>query len=186
MNIKSNFISILLSLIIFLSGCTSLISKNDETPNFNIDPNQKYNLYDPGYIPHFADTGLSIYSLTLGGVELNPFGFPMAVVAKVVYETAAYQYKRAGRPDICYVMATSARVGSSMGFGGTLGSLVFGGMTPLVAGALIAGAVSFHFAKETAKDTCFGKGYLFIEDPNDLITVPLDTLDDNNNGFGNK
>ena len=180
---KLKLISLLFSLF-FLISCTSVNDKIVTTPT--IDPIRSYNLYDPGYIPHIADTSLSSYVLSLGGNELNPLGFPMAVVGKVIFETAAYQYKRAGRPDICYALATGSRVGSSIGFGGTLGSLVFGGMSPLIAGAIIAGAVSFHFAKETAKDTCFGKGYLFIEDPNDLIPTPLDTLDDNNIGFGNK
>lgn len=182
MKIKSKLISILLSAII-LSGCASFYN-NEEISTPIINENQKYNLYDPGYIPHIADTGLSIYSLTLGGVELNPLGFPMAVVGKIVYETAAYQYKRAGRPDICYMMTTGARIGSSMGFGGTLGSLIFGGIHPLIAGALIAGAVSFQFSKETAKDTCYGKEYLFSEDINKI--KPLDTIDNDNDGFGNK
>lgn len=177
---KLKLLSLIFSLF-FLISCTSVNDKIVTTPT--IDPIRSYNLYDPGYIPHIADTGLSIYSISLGGVELNPLGFPLAVVGKIVYETAAYQYKKAGRSDICYYMASGARVGSSMGFGGTLGSLIFGGMPPLIAGAIIAGAISFHFSTESAKKTCYDD---YNIEKTKLQLIPVDNLNDNNTGFGNK
>lgn len=52
----------LVILVLFLSGCTL------------------------GQAPHVVDTTLTGAIISSGGVELNPLGFPMVVVAKVATE----------------------------------------------------------------------------------------------------
>ena len=105
--------------------------------------------------PHVVDTGVSLVVLqTVDGVEeLNPLGFPGAVVAKMVFEGVALGYRDAGDIETCQAVAGGARIGGWVGTGATLGGLA-GGPAGLVAGGLAAGLLSVEWVQQSALETC--------------------------------
>ena len=105
--------------------------------------------------PHIVDTGVSLIVLqTVEGVEeLNPFGFPGVVVAKMVFEGVALGYRDAGDIETCQAVAAGARLGGWIGTGATLGGLA-GGPVGLVAGGLAAGLLSVEWVQRSALETC--------------------------------
>ena len=105
--------------------------------------------------PHVADTGASLAVLqTVEGVEeLNPFGFPGVVVAKMVFEGVALGYRDAGDIETCRAVAGGARLGGWIGTGATLGGLV-GGPVGMAAGGLAAGLLSAEWTQRSALETC--------------------------------
>ena len=121
----------LILLVLFLSGCTL------------------------GQAPHVVDTTLTGAIISSGGVELNPLGFPMVVVAKVATEGIAYHYKQEGDYVACQVIASSARLGSAIGVGATLGGLALGGIPGIVFGGMVASGSLFNYTQQTATEDCY-------------------------------
>ncbi|MBK8184804.1 MAG: hypothetical protein IPK63_18755 [Candidatus Competibacteraceae bacterium] len=121
----------LILIVLFLTGCTI------------------------GQAPHVADTTLTGAIISSGGVELNPLGFPMVVVAKVATEGIAAYYKKEGDYVACQVIASSARLGSSIGVGATLGGLVLGGIPGIVFGGMVAAGSLFNYTQQTATEDCY-------------------------------
>lgn len=105
--------------------------------------------------PHVADTGMSLIVLQTveGTEELNPFGFPGVVIAKMVFEGVALGYRDAGDIETCQAVAGGARLGGWIGTGATLGGLA-GGPVGLVAGGLAAGLLSWKGSQRSALETC--------------------------------
>lgn len=103
---------------------------------------------------HIADTTLTSVVIAQGGVELNPIGFPGVVVMKAVAEGVAESYRVSGDKFGCVKVATTARYGSWIGTGATLGGLV-AGPAGLAAGALIAAATSYQPSADSAISTCY-------------------------------
>lgn len=111
---------------------------------------------DPVWVaPHVADTSVSWVVLqTVEGVEeLNPFGFPGVVIAKLVFEGVALGYRDAGDIETCQALAGGARWGGWIGTGATLGGLA-GGPVGLAAGGLAAGLLAWDGSQRSALDTC--------------------------------
>lgn len=121
----------LIILVLFLSGCTL------------------------GQAPHVVDTTLTGAIIASGGIELNPLGFPGVVFAKAATEGIAYYYKQEGDYEACQVIASSARLGSSIGVGATLGGLVLGGIPGIVFGGLVAAGALFDYTQQTATKDCY-------------------------------
>ena len=105
--------------------------------------------------PHLADTGISGAVIASGGAELNPMGFPGVIVAKLTAEGVAESYRRTGDRYTCAKIAASARLGSWVGTGATLGGLA-GGPVGMAAGALFALLAGDQPARDSAFDTCYG------------------------------
>lgn len=105
--------------------------------------------------PHIADVGVSWAVLrTVEGVEeLNPFGFPGVVIAKLVFEGVALGYRDAGDIETCQTLAGGARWGGWMGAGATLGGLAVGPVG-LVAGWIAVGLLSWDGSQQSALETC--------------------------------
>lgn len=105
--------------------------------------------------PHLADTGVSGAVIASGGVELNPLGFPGVVVAKIAAEGVAESYRQSGDRYACAKIASTARLGSWVGTGATLGGLA-GGPIGMGVGALIAMLAGDQSARDSAFETCYG------------------------------
>jgi hypothetical protein len=105
--------------------------------------------------PHVADTGVSLVVLQAveGVEELNPFGFPGVVVAKLAVEGFALSRRDAGDIETCQALAAGARWGGWIGTGATLGGLA-GGPVGLAAGGLAAGLLSWKGSQRSALETC--------------------------------
>ena len=108
------------------------------------------------YTPHIADSGVTTAVIASGGTELNPIGFPGVIVAKVAFEGAALAAKESGDKKLCTQIAASARYGSWIGTGATLGGLVLG-PPGMALGALIAAASTNDASFTSAITTCYGR-----------------------------
>lgn len=108
-----------------------------------------------GQAPHVVDTTLTGAIIASGGSELNPVGFPGVVVAKAATELIAYHYKQEGDYVACQVIASSARLGSVIGVGATLGGLALGGIPGIVFGGMFAAGSLFNYTQQTATEDCY-------------------------------
>jgi len=105
--------------------------------------------------PHLADTSISGAVIASGGSELNPIGFPGVIVAKIAAEGVAESYRQSGDRYACAKIASTARLGSWVGTGATLGGLA-GGPIGMGVGALIAMLAGDQSARDSAFETCYG------------------------------
>lgn len=106
------------------------------------------------YAPHIADSGVTTAVIASGGTELNPIGFPGVLVAKVAFEGAALAAKESGDKKLCTQIASTARYGSWIGTGATIGGLTLGPPGMLV-GALIAAITTNDSSLNSAINTCY-------------------------------
>ena len=107
-----------------------------------------------GQTPHVLDTAISGAVLVSGGTELNPLGFPSVVAAKIIAEGTAEKYRQDGNKITCVKIASTARFGSWIGTGATVGGLV-AGPVGMGVGVLIAVFASEEPAFQSAVKTCY-------------------------------
>lgn len=133
-----------------------------------------------GQVPHVADTGLSGAMIAAGGVELNPLGFPGVVVAKVAAEGIAYNYKQEGNYATCRMIASSARLGSFIGVGATLGGLALGGTPGIIIGGMIAVSALFDYTQQSATEDCYPPipNVVLVDGSYEFITAFMAEKDD--------
>lgn len=124
-------------------------------------------------VPHGADAGLTTALIADGGRELNPVGYPGAIVAKVFFEGVARQYRDAGDPQSCEWVATCARSGSWAGFGATVAGLAGAPPLGMIAAGLLLPAGLWSWTRESARTTC-----AMIDEESPIVTSAWENIGD--------